>query len=162
MNDYPSIETLKANPILAIMTGHTCGEACWHAREEVCRCSCGGKNHGILKSANGVRPVRTRKIDGKFYELVAVGKYRDCMAEEKTLTEERFPGIDWCGYGYYRQESTMPIVTRKLSESALKWPEVQAVEGATYAVWSRPSGTRYLVRGPNYKSVYNDEVNHAN
>jgi hypothetical protein len=36
--------------LFAIMTEATCGEACWSAKEEVCRCSCGGKNHGIYKT----------------------------------------------------------------------------------------------------------------
>lgn len=56
----------------AILTGHTCGEACWAAREDVCRCSCGGVNHGVLRDANGIRPVRTRRVDNHWYELEAV------------------------------------------------------------------------------------------
>jgi len=155
--DYPSIDQIRANPLVAILTGHTCGDACWHAREEICRCSCGGKNHGILRTANGVRPVRTRKIDGNFYELVAICIPGTSNAEEKRISDERFPGLDWCGYGDYRPEKTMPVLARKISESQAKWPEVQAIEGATYLIWARPVGTRYLVRGTNHKSIYNDE-----
>ena len=146
------------NIMLAILTGHTCGDACWHAREEVCRCSCGGKNHGILRTATGTRPLRTRKIDGNFYELAAICLPHTSNEEERRVMDERFPGLDWCGYGEYRQESTMPVLARKISDTQAKWPEVQAVPGATYLIWARPVGTRYLVRGPNHKSVYNDQA----
>jgi len=54
-------------------TETTCGEACWEAREDICRCSCRGKNHGILRTPDGQRPERTAKIDGDRYVLIAVG-----------------------------------------------------------------------------------------
>ena len=73
----------------AFLTEATCGEACWHAREEICRCSCGGKNHGILCSANGEQPIRQSKIDGYRYELLAVGAGKElsgqCAEIFKTL-----------------------------------------------------------------------------
>ncbi len=59
--------------IFALFTSQTCGEACWHAKEEICRCSCGGKNHGCLKTADGIAPVRMAKIDGHRYKLAGVG-----------------------------------------------------------------------------------------
>ena len=63
----------REHMLAAILTGQTCGEACWEAREDVCRCSCGGVNHGVLRDATGgVRPVRTRKINGHFYALARV------------------------------------------------------------------------------------------
>lgn len=61
----------------AILTSQTCGEACWHAEEDVCRCSCGGRNHGCLKVEGGKRPVRTARIDGERYKLAAVGLRKD-------------------------------------------------------------------------------------
>lgn len=63
--------------LFAMITEATCGEACWSAREEECRCSCGGKNHGINKT--GERAERTAKIDGYRYKLVGVGKHRDLV-----------------------------------------------------------------------------------
>lgn len=56
------------NPLLH----RTCGDHCWHAREEICRCSCGGVNHGILKDPNNKIPQRTRRIGTTFYVLEAV------------------------------------------------------------------------------------------
>lgn len=61
--------------LFGILTETTCGEACWHAREDVCRCSCGGKNHGILCGPNGIQPKRMAKIAGCMYALEAVGLY---------------------------------------------------------------------------------------
>ena len=65
--------------LLITLTSTTCGFACWEAREEVCRCSCGGRNHGILRDG-GEMPKRTCKIKGFWYELHAVGRsvYWEC------------------------------------------------------------------------------------
>lgn len=65
-------DELPRAKLMAILTSTTCGEPCWHAREEVCRCSCGGRNHGCLANG-GARPQRTAKIDGHRYKLSAVG-----------------------------------------------------------------------------------------
>ncbi len=50
-------------PIAAYLTEHTCGEACWEAREDICRCACGGRNHGCMRSADGVQPARKGRGD---------------------------------------------------------------------------------------------------
>lgn len=69
--------------ILSILTLTTCGEPCWHAREEVCRCECGGKNHGCLRDgAGGIRPTRSAKIDGVSYELKGVAYGRGGLSHE--------------------------------------------------------------------------------
>ena len=70
--------------IMAIATSTTCGEMCWHAREEICRCSCGGRNHGCL-SHGGERPERTAKINGERYRLKAVGRYADIYADARAI-----------------------------------------------------------------------------
>jgi hypothetical protein len=152
----------------AVLTGSTCGDACWHAREEVCRCSCGGANHGIL-NRGGCQPVRNSKVSGEFFELVAVIPGRaegECWndvskrinAELDRICNERFPGVDSYGYGQYREGTIFPVIDRKISPSQAKWPEVQAVPNAFRLIWSRPVGSRYLLRGPNHKSVWNDAV----
>lgn len=150
---------------ISILTAHTCGDACWHAREEICRCSCGGANHGIL-NRGGAAPKRTCKIDGQFYELAgilstegfdcAADFFNHCDVEVRRIRDERFPGLDAHYYGDYRPEKTMPIVERKANDTQLKWSEVAAVKGARRLIWARPAGTRYLMRGPNYKPVWND------
>jgi hypothetical protein len=72
--------TASRRQIMVVLTSQTCGEACWHAREDVCRCSCGGRNHGCLVTG-GPRPERTSKIDGYLYKLIAVGNARELYPE---------------------------------------------------------------------------------
>lgn len=144
--------TQNGRYLMATLTGSTCGFACWQAHEEVCRCSCGGANHGILRQG-GCQPQRTTKIDGQFYELVGIQSRaghdcyatfdRECMAEVRRIMDERFPDIDCYAYGNYRAEKTLPVVDRKISASQMKWPEVQAIQGALRLIWARPVGSDY-------------------
>ncbi len=83
--------------VLAILTSQTCGEACWHAREDVCRCSCGGKNHGCLNHG-GERPERHSKIDGVPYRLGGVGPWRSLYDEAKRINGQQYARIDRVTY----------------------------------------------------------------
>ena len=65
--------------ILAMITEATCGDSCWTAREDICKCSCNGINHGCLNSPGGLQPNRTSKIDGYRYELKSIGAYSDLL-----------------------------------------------------------------------------------
>ncbi len=56
----------------SFLTSQTCAANCWYAREEVCHCSCGGVNHGILRTEGAEQPVRTKRAKHKVYELVGV------------------------------------------------------------------------------------------
>lgn len=76
-----------------ILTTQTCGEACWHAREDVCRCSCGGRNHGCLNHG-GAKPERTAKIDGQQYRLLAVGLHRDLMAQASEINRRQWRSVE--------------------------------------------------------------------
>ncbi len=72
---------------MTVLTNTPCNHACWHAKEEACRCSCGGVNHGCLKTANGVIPVRTIKLDGTAHKLVMVGGdelYKHAVEDDTT------------------------------------------------------------------------------
>lgn len=107
----------------------------------------------------GAQPQRTAKIDGQFYELVGIATdYSEVRETTREVIAERFPGLNTWAYGEYREERTMPILDRKISETQSRWPEVQAVAGARRLIWARPAGTRYLVKGENYKAVYNDHA----
>lgn len=74
----------------------TCGEACWHAREEVCRCSCGGKNHGCLRAGaeGAAEPERTCRINGVRYKLAAVGLHGDLMGEAGKINATQYRAIE--------------------------------------------------------------------
>ena len=55
--------------LVSFLTESTCGEPCWNAKEDVCRCSCRGANHGCLMVDGEAQPIRTRKLKGNRYEL---------------------------------------------------------------------------------------------
>jgi hypothetical protein len=117
--------------IAAVLTEATCGEACWHAREEVCRCSCGGKNHGCMKtSAGGLRPTRTCKIDGHRYELAAVGSYGEMYREAHNGLKAIGPrSVTKSGYKYFwgERESGSPLRVKCATKEQFKaWPELEA------------------------------------
>ncbi len=54
-----------------------CGFACWEAREDVCRCSCGGRNHGISRKpscAAVAKPARQMVWENYLWQLDRVAK----------------------------------------------------------------------------------------
>ena len=112
--------------IIAFLSAQTCGEACWHAREDVCRCSCGGKNHGCLRSASGEQPVRSAKIMGDMHTLVAVGTEGELIEQAHTLNRERMGDSFWYGAPSARESYLAgPAKLRKATESQLeRWPEL--------------------------------------
>jgi len=130
---------------LFTLTTQTCGEACWSAREEHCRCSCGGKNHGCLKVDGGTQPVRMAKIDGHRYKLHAVGPVgaEDASKLLETLGDPR------ARFLYHRpKEPGSPVRLRAASASEIaRWPELAAWRG-------RPA----YERAPNLLWVREDVV----
>lgn len=117
--------------IVAILTGATCGEACWSAREEVCRCSCGGKNHGI--SLSGGETTRTAKIDSVRYKLEAVGKHSDLLKEAWKINKSIIYSIYWdSGYkklkisckGHLDKEAPARV-RYATSEQVKRWRELE-------------------------------------
>jgi len=84
----PGLDRMQTAKLVAFFSDITCGENCWSAKEDVCRCECGGKNHGIhLRGENAVRACR---INGYRYELVSVGKHGDLMEQGARLTAEQW------------------------------------------------------------------------
>ena len=133
--------------IQAIYTERTCGDACWHAREDICRCSCVGRNHGILRNADGEQPVRTRRINGAMYTLHAVpATWEDagCIANAMRPIEDldrdirmaaRERGILNLAQSYIRGLNENPVtVIKTASKSEVeKWPELASFRpGAPY------------------------------
>lgn len=100
-------------PLTALM-GRTCGEACWLARQEVCRCACGGQNHGC-KLVNGAPlPGRTKRVKEVRYRLAAV--------------------ITWAQRFDYRSLEHSSHWAFQVVPKECKWPEVQhAGDGAEFA-----------------------------
>jgi len=112
----------------SILTATTCGETCWSAREEICRCSCGGKNHGCLKTEGGTRPVRMAKLDGVMYELRAAGP--DGMYGQASLINKAAgPKYTMHGYThtwYYNDKGAPARVKRATKDQVAKWPELES------------------------------------
>ncbi len=125
--------------IAAYLTEATCGEACWEAREDVCRCSCGGKNHGCMRTADGTRPTRNSKIDGYRYELKAVGP--KLYAEAEAINKAAGPyKVD--GRYTYTWSETMPGAPARLKpatkDQVARWPELAAARAEIDAIYANP------------------------
>jgi hypothetical protein len=113
--------------IIGYLSGHTCGDLCWHARDLVCHCSCGGKNHGIF-ARGGDQPIRTAKIDGKMYELAEVGPWREIDARK--MAELRA-----CNH-YWLFDPLGPWVATSATKAQLtNWPELAAYPDGAKILW---------------------------
>lgn len=108
----------------AVLTSQTCGEPCWHAREEVCRCSCGGRNHGCLLIPGAERPERAAKIDGERYTLLAVGMMRDLYDQAKEIN-----GRQW------RSLEKPQLVIGSTGHSKWTQADIDAAKAAGEKVW---------------------------
>lgn len=131
--------------LLSVLTGATCGFACWEAREDVCRCSCGGKNHGVLRHAGAVQPQRTAKIDGIPYRLEAVGARAEVGAVadgvnrafgyrsiERPIRYEGLDGVRWIQYRYTWKDTDSGAPARlkyATADQIKRWPELSAWRG---------------------------------
>ena len=139
--------------IVGQMTGSTCGEACWRALEDVCRCSCGGRNHGCDNDGTA-RPYRTcqRTIKGwggssrNTYKLYAVigGSWlerRDAEREAiKAAESEAEAELGIASVGWRRSDDPeLPAFSRTATAGQCKWPEVAPFVGnePPVLVWKR-------------------------
>ena len=116
----------------------TCGEACWCAHEDICRCSCNGRNHGVLRSQDGERPERTRKLNGYIYRLIAVETTGGlCRAETqgplRELERAIMKRLELSGqWNWYDFASTpgYPIKLKTATEGEIaRWPELSGWRG---------------------------------
>jgi len=115
--------------MIGTTTGTTCGAACWYAREDVCRCSCGGANHGVLLTG-GEQPRRNCLIQGNRYILGMVGSYLDCERAMRAFgysdAAKPFRKHYSGGYSYFLDgEPGAPAWRKTASDSQVtKWPEL--------------------------------------
>ena len=120
--------------VIAELTATTCAEGCWYAREQVCRCSCGGENHGVLLKNGAERPKRTRKVNHARYELHAVvdawGKATAIARDlHEELTGEPYRG--WRDFTLRPSWGGPPEVgVEEASISQAKWSEIQGIAPA--------------------------------
>jgi len=112
----------------SILTDATCGEACWAAKEDVCKCSCGGHNHGILLTPEGMQPNRTCKIDGFRYELIEIGKYSEVYTKGERINKEEGTNKIIGNYTYYSRVTDVGALVRVKAASAIQiqnWKELE-------------------------------------
>lgn len=148
------------NPLVAFLTEATCGEACWEAREDICRCSCGGENHGCMRDTTGKRPERTAKIDGYRYVLKAAD-VSGIYAQARKINDaagpyrvEPYTAIDYHEdgtqtkvakeYRYFYTETMKGAPARRkpaTREQIARWPELAAwrddLRSKPYLLWVR-------------------------
>lgn len=152
-----SSDIQEVSAIVSFHTNQTCGEPCWHAREDICRCYCGGRNHGCLKTADGIAPTRMAKIDGYMYRLKAFGNYRELYSQAKGMNESGKPATTAGGYNgdrtYYYRETDKGAWARLKPpsyEQTQRWSEYKQFHGLDrrgifqandchdlYALWER-------------------------
>lgn len=122
------------------VAGLTCGLNCWMAKEDICRCSCGSLNHGIMRDNGGVQPERTKHQQGKLYKLVAViGSYIDA---EQLVRDDYGSWLKKVGYSGGNRYPHERMIKNLASPSQRKWREVVNVPGEgryddKYLVWER-------------------------
>lgn len=133
----------------ATLTDATCGEACWQAREDVCRCCCNGSNHGITRTT-GERPERNKRKGVSRYQLMAVTSYSEACAMARNdygdwLRAKTLPGEHYPRRLYPHDR----VIYNLATTSQQKWPEVQNVPLTdhwgrcdTYLVWERLDAPR--------------------
>ena len=120
-------------------TGHTCSEACWYAREDTCRCSCGGVNHGILTVDGVEQPARTKRVKAKVFELVAVMiGWRESEDYAKAAGGRYPQPLEWAKIG--------DCHTQRAAKAKFgKWAELNGFTFSTqwwnevYLIWKRVS-----------------------
>lgn len=122
--------------LLAILTDATCGATCWYAKEDTCRCSCGGKNHGALLDPDNPQPERIVTMGGTRYKLEAVGFSQDIYKISRRVLAEYgwakihkdITYVDGGAYHYAWQDTDKGSPVRVVyyrDDLHSKWPEVQ-------------------------------------
>ena len=128
------------NRLMTAITDATCGEACWSAREDICRCSCDGANHGITRT--GGVPERTSKIDGLMYKLTAVGPEKDIEQQAREMLKGQIKSkvfvLAEVTYTYYwkAKDRRSPVRTRPATASQIeRWHELAHFKANPVAAW---------------------------
>lgn len=135
----PGVDRVTTARIVAFFSDITCGENCWNAKEDVCRCECGGRNHGIhLRGENAVRACR---INGRRYELVSVGKRSDLLDQVTQLVIE-----DDIAKGHRRYDPETGKLQAKSSysnsETGTRWFNSSYVHPSEY----QGNGSTYVLK----------------
>lgn len=137
-----------------------CGPQCWEAKDDVCRCSCGGKNHGMHRHKRpGFEGLRRQMVyQGFIFELQEVSTPEETGKDVNAMTIARPVGLcdkaqeinKAAGIRYAFAHTArehfgeFPVaITRRATESQIaKWPELskwREVSPHSFALYGRPS-----------------------
>ena len=116
-----------------IFSNATCGLKCWLAEEDICKCFCNGKNHGLL--LKGIMPKRMAKIDGIMYELVDIASYfnlhklidqADAVNKQTIKSTVTLQAQNYTYYYHYTDKNA-PMRIKKASASQENWTEIKTL-----------------------------------
>ena len=96
------------------------------------------QNHGCLLDGGTERPVRTSRIGGLVYELIAVGLYADLwqQAEDAVHALGVRKVIGTLKYYWSATENGSPIRLKKASAAQMgSWKELAGCNPRTYLLW---------------------------
>ena len=131
----------------------TCAEACWEAREDVCRCSCRGKNHGCLRTSDGMRPARTARIDGTRYRLEAAG-YEGIHDSARAMNEAGGITFHYADPSRDRMYADIPAKVRTATQDQVsRWPELAAYRENLPEVWRRANPDKCAADWPGLPNL---------
>lgn len=145
--------------ITGLFSMTACGPACWEARDDVCKCSCGGRNHGVHRHrVPGTAGLKRQKIySGFIFEFDRVsppedrgsGQYGpDVVALDRYCQELNTKAGVRHLYAHTTRNhyGEFPIaIMRQATDAEInKWPElaewrgkVNGIYGKPYVVWLR-------------------------
>ena len=117
---------------ISIMGVGTCNLACWEAREDVCRCQCGGRNHGIVRHGEA-SPGRFCRRKGVDYRLESIHAHYGEADAAKERASDALSQARGDGPLYVDRDGNPQWYTRKeyafsqlAPAHAHKWGEVEA------------------------------------
>lgn len=128
-----------------------CGPQCWEAKDDVCRCSCGGRNHGIRRNnAPGCEHLKRQLVyDGYIFELANVsephdmgyGHFSPSRFDDEAMAANTAAGIQFYyahtarkHYGYF----PVAIVRVATDSQIAKWPELANWRGKVSPLYGKP------------------------
>ncbi len=136
-----------------------CGPDCWEARNDICRCSCGGRNHGIKRRTPTCQevPLRRQMVWEDFlWELVKVSVPVPVGGEvcapskfdDEAQAANRAAGIPFLyahtARKFYGGDFPVAHVRPFTDAQIAKWTELAAWRGpkaeASMALYGKPVG----------------------
>lgn len=129
-----------------------CGPACWEARDDICRCSCGGANHGCHRGAahSLTAGLKRQKVyEGFIWELAGVSEPLDMGSgffapshfDEQAQALNEAAGVSFLYAHTARKhygEFPVAIVRPATDGEIARWPELAKWRGLNFALYGKP------------------------